>query len=56
MSDFKDNIYFIIKITAMLLMLYGSFTGGKESQKSVSNEQLKNLGQLIQILTGNCKP
>ena len=51
----KENILFVFKIAAMLLMLYGSFTGGKESQKLISNEHLKNLGQVIQIFSGGCK-
>lgn len=36
-------------------MLYGSFHSGQENQKGISNEQLKKLGQIIQILSGDCK-
>lgn len=51
----KDNVLFIVKIISALLILYGSFHGGQEKQKTVSNEQMKTLGQVIQILSGDCK-
>lgn len=51
----KENVLFIVKIISALLISYGSFYGGQEKQRTVSDGQMKTLGQVIQILSGDCK-